>query len=190
MKIHTILAAATAAAIATTAIAHEGATGIVLERMKAMSAMREAVKEMTPMMRGQVQYDADAVRAAAQTIESHAGQAMIELFPEDASREKSYAKDALWQDFDRFADLAMQLETQTRGLALAAANGLGGDQGGSGGMMGTSSMMGQDTSAMMGGASGDTLSAEALADMPADAVFEKVSQTCSACHTPYRTKPE
>lgn len=45
-------------AVAAVAMAHTGSTGIVLERMKGMTAMRETVAELAPMMQGAVPYDA------------------------------------------------------------------------------------------------------------------------------------
>ena len=64
------------------ALAHGGATGIVKERMDGMAAMQKAVKAVTPIMRGQAEYDADAVRSFAAAVETHSGEAMTKLFPE------------------------------------------------------------------------------------------------------------
>ena len=52
-------------------------------------------------------------------------------------------------------------------------------------MMGSAGMMGDD--AMMGAATAQ-LGPEFLAEMPADAVFNLVSQTCAACHTQFRAE--
>ncbi|CAM4309648.1 c-type cytochrome [Palleronia rufa] len=191
MKLKTILAAAAASSVAMGALAHSGATGIVLERMQAMSAMSEAVKKVTPIMRGEADYDADTVRAAAQTFEEHSGTAMTELFPRDNANEKSYAKPAIWEDWEEFERLAVRLETLSQGLAQAADNGLSADeaQADTGAMMGgdASAMMGGDTSAMMGGTSSE-VSMEELAQMPADDVFAEISQSCSSCHTRFRAE--
>ncbi|MEZ5877565.1 MAG: cytochrome c [Tepidamorphaceae bacterium] len=65
-----------------TAFAHGGATGIVKERMDAMGDMGDVVKRLSAMMRGETAYDADAVKAGAKTIRSHAGSTMTGLFPE------------------------------------------------------------------------------------------------------------
>jgi hypothetical protein len=66
---------------------------------------------------------------------------------------------------------------------LAADNGLmmsGSGQGS--GMMGGASMMGGGS--MMGGSPDQTQ----LSEMPADGVFMMLSQTCSACHTQFRSE--
>ena len=46
-----------ASAVAAVALAHNGATGVVLERMNGMTAMRDTVAELAPMMQGTVPYD-------------------------------------------------------------------------------------------------------------------------------------
>lgn len=204
MKTTTIIAAVTVASLSGAAMAHTGAMGIVLERMQGMSAMKEAVKTLTPMMRGVAEYDAEAVREAAQIIESHSGATMTELFPEDNANEKSYVKDSIWEKWEDFEQLALELETLSQGLAMAADNGIAteaadgadtaammGGESSTSTMMGGSSdnMMGND--ANMGGLMGGTpaiASLEELAAMPADEVFADLSGVCSACHTRFRAE--
>lgn len=187
MKTKFTLAAVAAIGVASAALAHSGATGIVKERMVAMSSMADAVKKIAPMMSGAVDYDADAVRDAAEEIGKHAGPSMTRLFPEDGENMASYVKPAIWEDWNTFSDLAERLHTYSEGLALAAENGPAmsdqrmADAGSmmGGGMMGASSMMG-------GMGSDATMGREELADMPADKVFSLVSNTCSSCHTRFR----
>jgi cytochrome c556 len=185
----TILTAATLIAGTTvTALAHGGATGIVEERMEAMMAMGKAVKSVTPMMRGEAAYDADALRGAARTFQAHSGTALTEQFPEGSGGAPSEAKDEVWQDWAGFSELAKQLETYARGLEIAAANGLGSRGSmGAGAMMGGSSMMGGGS--MMGDAA-DMMSAEAIGAMPADAAFNMTTQVCSACHARFRAEDD
>ena len=191
MKKTGFIAAVVAVSVASAALAHSGATGIVKERMVAMSAMGDAIKAVAPIMSGEAAYDAAAVRRAAEAIGSHAGDAMTRLFPEDNENMASYVKGAIWEDWGSFAELAEQLQTYSEGLALAAGNGLADQQnvmGDAGSMMGGDDMMGG--SVMMGGGvmSADMFGREELAKMPADAVFTMVSNTCSSCHTRFRTE--
>ena len=189
-----ILAATAAISIITgvlAAYAHTGATGVYKERMDAMGDMGDVVKRLSAMMRGETAYDADAVKAGAKTIRSHAGSTMTGLFPEGSAHPPSEAKPEIWSDWDAFTALANQLETFAQGLEGAADNGLamqggmgGGSMMGSGGMMGGQGMMGSGS--MMGG--GGMMSAEHLAQMPADGVFNMLTQTCSACHTRFRVE--
>lgn len=193
MKIRTILCgAALTSLIGASALAHSGATGVVKDRMMGMGVMGKAVKVIAAMMQGEVTYDADQVRTAAENIGSHAGSALTKLFPEGTNKKPSEAKAAIWANWDRFEVLAEDLQLYSKGLALASVNGvMAGDDAPAADMMGGSSMMGSD--ATMGG--DDMMGAptakfglEELAEMPADAVFTLMSQTCAACHTQFRAE--
>ena len=59
-----------ASAVAAVAMAHNGATGVVLERMNGMTAMRDTVAELAPMMQGAVPYDAFIVSEGAAVAET------------------------------------------------------------------------------------------------------------------------
>lgn len=190
-----VAGAISAAAIAT-AFAHGGASGIVKERMDAMGVMSDVMKALTPIMRGERDYDADAVRQGATQIRRHAGASMADLFPEGSDGEPSEARAEIWTNWDEFQGLAERLELLATGLEQAAGNGLmmaprtgsgasnmmGTGKAGNG-MMGGSTMMG---SGMMGGDAGQLPDADALAAMPADGVFNMVAQACSSCHTRFR----
>lgn len=180
------------ATIGVAAWAHTGATGVVLERMQGMSAMGDTIKALTPMMRGQVPYDADQVRREADAMAGHAGEQMTRLFPEGSGGGVSKALPSVWGDWKEFAALAAELETAAEGLKLSAGNGLAAQQTDSG-----ASMMGGTNNAMMGGGSGTAMgggmmgsdqpmSTDMFAGMPADAAFTMVAQTCSACHQKFR----
>ena len=191
MKKTTIAFTVLATFAAGIALAHSGATGIVKERMDGMAAMQKVTKAVTPIMRGTVTYDAEAVRAYAKTVEQHSGEAMTKLFPEGSGGMPSEAKDTVWSDWEEFEALAMRLETLGQALDQAADNGLVAGNGTAGAsMMGTGGMMGDQmaTGGMMGLSSGSMMDLDMLGEMPADAVFTQISQTCSACHTKYRAE--
>ncbi len=63
-----------ASGLAAVAVAHTGATGVVLDRMNGMTAMKETVAELAPMMQGAVPYDTFIVSEGASVIASHAGE--------------------------------------------------------------------------------------------------------------------
>lgn len=189
MKISKILAgAALASMVSVTAFAHGGATGVVKERMEAMSALKEAMKVLTPMMQGKTSYDADLVVRQAKIIGKHSGSELTELFPKGSLEKPSEARPEIWENWSDFQNLANQMSTYSEGLALAAGNGLqmaGSTQ--SGGMM-QGGMMGGQSGMMMQGGMGQSPDLEALSQMPADGVFTMVSQACSSCHTRYRVE--
>ncbi|UWP98608.1 c-type cytochrome [Aliiroseovarius crassostreae] len=182
-----------------TVFAHGGATGVVKERMDGMSVMKDAMKVLTPMMRGEAEYDATVVRARAEDVSRHAGEALTRLFPEGSTDKASEAKPEIWQDWESFSGLADQLRLAADGLAAASENGLmmAGDMpaagsmmsGQNGTMMGGGMMAGQG-GAMMGGmmGSGSDGAMMDLSQMPADGVFAMMGQVCAACHTRFRVE--
>lgn len=197
-------AGAVASGIAMTALAHSGATGVVKERMDAMKAMGDAVKSTARMVQGETAYDPEAIRETAAVIKENSGEAMTKLFPEHSMSDVSEAKHEIWDKWDEFARLSVQLELLAGALEKAADNGLmhGGDGTaaagmGNGGMMGNQNMMGSGSGMMGGGnmmsgsgmmmGSGNGMpDADHLAQMPADGVFNMMTRTCSACHTKFR----
>ncbi|WP_341213841.1 cytochrome c [uncultured Limimaricola sp.] len=118
----TLAIAAVAVMTGAVAVAHNGATGVVRERMEGMVAMRDVMRDLTPMMRGDAAYDAAQVTAGAKAIATHAGDTMTALFPEGSSGGASFAKEAIWSEAETFASLAEELRRHADGLALAAAN--------------------------------------------------------------------
>jgi len=180
MKIKTtVIAAAFLAAASAVAYSHGGATGIVKERMDGMAAMGKVVKTLSLMMRGDVEYNAAQVKQGAAVISSHAGEKLTKLFEKGGNLKPSVARDEIWTDWDAFKKIADRLAVLSSGLKAAAGNGLMKNDASKGSMMGTGA------STMMGG-SVKLPSAEMLAGMPTDTVFNLVTQTCSSCHTKFR----
>lgn len=177
-----LVASVTAFAMMTAAVfAHEEATGVVKERMDAMSNMGKVMKTMAKMMRGESPLNADIIRASARTILNHSGASLTKLFPENSNDTPSEARDEIWSNWEEFNTLADRLNTLATGMKAAAGNDL--MMAGSGSSMMKGSMTGKG--GMMGG---DTHmpSPQMLASMPIDGVFNMVAQTCSACHTKFR----
>jgi cytochrome c556 len=196
MRVRIWVSSAAIALVGFAAFAHGGATGIVKERMDGMSALGKVVKALTPLMRGEVSYDAEQVRDASDVMIMHAGEQMTRLFPEGTGAKPSAALPTVWEDWEGFAELAEQLKSYAEAMKLGADNGLakdGAQQGGS--MMGgaTDTMMGSGNTTMMGGGLMGTSAAmtpEMIAAMPTDMAFAAVAQTCSACHQKFRAKEE
>ncbi len=158
------------------ALAHSNATGDVEKRMTAMSAMQKQIKALAPMMRGLSDYDAAAVKTAADVIVAHSGDALTVLFPEGSNAPPSEALDTIWEDWAGFDALADALTVAAEDMRRAADNGLG--DGGTG----------QGSGMLAGDASNANPDAEALADMPVDASFLAMTKVCSNCHTKFRAK--
>ncbi len=175
---------------ASAALAHKGATGVVLERMQGMTALSDVVKELTPMMRGQTDFDADKVRQGADTMITHAGEQMTSLFPEGSVQPVSKVLPSVWEDWAEFVELAEQLELRAEGLKLSADVGLASSQTAEAGSLMGGDMMGSDQSSM-GDGMGDTndnMTVDMFGTMPTDTAFASVAQTCSACHQKFRAE--
>jgi len=69
------------------------------------------------------------VRAFAEDVATHSGEAMTRLFPEGSGGMPSEAKDAVWSDWEEFASLAEDLHRLSEGLGMAADSGIGGVSG-------------------------------------------------------------
>jgi len=91
--------------------AHEGATGIVKQRMDAMSEMKAAMAVIGKMVKGRTGFDGDMGKAAAEKIVRHA-ENMVVLYPDsEESRQKvSKARDEIWVEWERFEQMAQDLE--------------------------------------------------------------------------------
>lgn len=117
----TALAVALLALAAGAALAHGGATGIVKERMDAMTDISRNVKSVGQMLKGTAAYNPEEIKRAADAIAGHAGDAMTELFPEGSLKSPSEASPAIWEEWPEFVTFADSLETSARALEDLAA---------------------------------------------------------------------
>ena len=201
MKQLRIATAVAATLVGVAALAHTGATGVVMERMMGMSAMRDAMAALAPIMQGAAPYDARVVQENAARILEHAGNNMTSLFPEDGDNAASFVKPELWEQWEDFDRMAGELRQYAEGLAASAPNGLEAPAP-------TTTPMSNDVPEMTPEAEQPRLSVAQLmgveprldvttsvasagtidwTTMAADDVFEKVSQVCSACHAQFRS---
>jgi cytochrome c556 len=186
---------AATALIAPFAVAHEGAMGIVKERMTLMSGLGDTMKVLSAIFKKERPYDAKAVAEAAQSIRDHSGEALTKLFPKGSLDHPSVAKQEIWQKWDDFKRMAEDLKIYADALAKAAPTGNADAMPHSGGANGM--MSGMPHGGMMGqGITGQGImtdegqrpDATQLAGMPVQALFAHVAQTCSSCHTQFRSE--
>lgn len=102
--------------------AHEGASGVVKQRMMAMKDMAAGTKELSLMVTGKKAYDAERVKAIAAMIKGHAGE-IPKLFPKGTNHHPSEATAKVWTHWDDFKGHAQKLAEFADGLASAAPNG-------------------------------------------------------------------
>lgn len=114
-----IALAALAAATGLSVLAHEGASGVVKQRMEAMKAISRSQKQIIAMIRAERPFNAAKVAAAARGIEQHATQ-MPQLFPEGSHHGVSEASPDIWQEWEGFVALSEQLRRRARALRAKA----------------------------------------------------------------------
>ena len=106
-------------AMASLALGHSGATGIVKERMDVMSDVGKNMKAIAAIMKGEVVFDGSAVKSAAELIAAHADK-IPHLFPIGSNTKPSEALPAIWHDWDGFTRLGADLKSTAATLAVAA----------------------------------------------------------------------
>jgi len=106
-------------ALALTSVkAHEGASGIIKQRMETMKSMGDYAKTVGDMFKGKATFDLDTIRIASEEFIRH-GQTIPMQFPDTPeSREGSMteALPAIWDDWQRFTSLAEKFTTDSRQL--------------------------------------------------------------------------
>ena len=194
---------------AVAALAHSGATGVGLDRMTGMTAMRDIVGEHAPMMQGTAPYNAFVVSESGAVIAGHAGDTMLPLFLEGSLEGETYAKPEIWAKWQDFAAMAQELRVYAEALSKAAPNGLqpvmpppeamaGMDHSGMA-MAPTPLVEKSFTVAELMGYGAPTATASVaraainpatlevdLASLAADDLFQHITATCSSCHAQFR----
>ena len=98
--------------------AHEGAEGVVKERMDRFKENKEAMKAI----KGNLAGDTAVIAQKASEIEAWAKD-MVNFFPEGSTQPPSEALPAIWKEFDRFTDLARANEKAAANLKNLAQSG-------------------------------------------------------------------
>lgn len=96
------------------AVAHDGATGVVKERMDKMSAIGDANRTLSSIARGRSDFVLATVQEAAAIIAANSGDAFTTLFPEGS--EGGDAKAEIWQNLDDFRALSTGLNAAALAL--------------------------------------------------------------------------
>lgn len=165
------------AAIPFATTAHEGAQGIVKERMMAMEGIGTAMKEIKAMLRGEKAYDARSLAAQARRIRDHSGTALTRLFPEGSLHGPSEASPSIWQRWELFETLAQDLGASAERLALAAER--------AGSPARPESASGKGSKQLAMAPENGTGSPGTALPM---AAFATLAKSCAACHREFRIK--
>ena len=104
--------------LSTVSFSHEGAEGVVKERMDRFKENKKAMKAI----KGNLAGDTVIIAQKASEIEAWAKD-MVNFFPEGSTQPPSEALPAIWKEFDRFTDLARANEKATGNLKNLAQSG-------------------------------------------------------------------
>ncbi|MFN0262479.1 c-type cytochrome [Tepidamorphus sp. 3E244] len=115
----TLAAAALALFAAGTVSAHQGAKGVVKQRMDAMKDTSERMKSMRASIDRGKERNAESLAADAEQIAVHAAE-ISKMFPEGSTSEVSEAKPEIWQENAEFLDLADMMARRAARVAEMA----------------------------------------------------------------------
>ena len=104
------------------ALAHDGAVGVIKERMKLMKFMGQNTKQIAPYAMGSLEMNLKAVEGAAINI-SIAAKNAIAKFPEHSISKESEAKPNIWENWGEFKTLLEKLSEDAGVLAQMAKDG-------------------------------------------------------------------
>lgn len=99
------------------AVAHEGATGVVKERMDRFKESKETMKALKGALD-----DPARVEVLGQDLLAWA-QEMTDYFPPDSNPAPSEARDRIWEEFDAFKKLASEYAEATQAMIDTARAG-------------------------------------------------------------------
>ena len=98
--------------------AHEGATGIVKDRMDRFKASKESVKQIKKALKTK---DWSAIQKEAKDLQQWASE-MSNFFPEGSNGKPSEAKDNIWSDWEGFLRSVESYQEGTEKLVKASSN--------------------------------------------------------------------
>lgn len=98
--------------------AHEGATGVVKDRMDRFKASKESVKHLKKALKTK---DWSVIQQEAKDLQQWASE-MSNFFPEGSNGKPSEAKDNIWSDWDGFLRSVESYQKGTEKLVKASSN--------------------------------------------------------------------
>lgn len=104
--------------ICSPSIAHEGATGVVKQRMHLMKSLGKGMKQMRGMTKGKVALDQQAFINHIQDLKQGSLQ-MKQLFPEGSMQPPTEARAVIWKNWEQFENLSDKLLSESEKLERA-----------------------------------------------------------------------
>ncbi|SJM33697.1 c-type cytochrome [Mesorhizobium delmotii] len=113
---------AVSALVATGSLAHEGAMGVIAERMTVMKEMAQTMKTLGEMLNGRREFDARLARASIAAMHEKCHQAS-EQFTSGTSDHASRAAPAVWEKPDEFKAEMERFDAAVKALLAASEAG-------------------------------------------------------------------
>jgi len=107
---------------ASNASAHNGAKGVVKQRMDAMTEMAKAMKTMAQMVKGKRAFDPALFIDKSEIISGHSSR-VPELFPKGSIKGTSEALPVIWKQWDDFVNISEQTKKSAKELVKMAQEG-------------------------------------------------------------------
>ncbi|EWY42479.1 cytochrome C [Skermanella stibiiresistens SB22] len=104
------------------ATAHEGATGVVAQRMDVMKQMGQHMKALGAMVTGKTVFDQETAQHLAETMHQHCEHVM-HMFPPGSDGHHSEATPAVWTNREEFDARMRRFDAAVEELMAAAASG-------------------------------------------------------------------
>ncbi|WP_135074765.1 cytochrome c [Terasakiella sp. SH-1] len=99
--------------------AHDGATGVVKERMDLMKVIGKNTKAIAPIAMGAADMDLKAVEKGAMAI-SRAAKLVVDKFPKGSISMVSEAKENIWTNWEEFSGQLNMMAIDANNLAKLA----------------------------------------------------------------------
>lgn len=96
--------------------AHKGATGLVKQRMDAMTQISQAMKQLGKIVRGKAAYEPDTIIKLAREISARSGPHLIKLFPMGSMKHPTKATISVWRDGGDFKTIASELAKTSQAM--------------------------------------------------------------------------
>lgn len=106
--------------LASAALAHSGATGVVKERMDMMKDLGATLKSLSVMSRSEI-YNQEFVETSARDMKLHAAH-MADMFPVGSDAKPSEVRPEIWTDRAKFDALFVELSVAAEALAASAGD--------------------------------------------------------------------
>ncbi len=89
--------------------AHEGAKGVVKQRMDAMKTMASSMKSLHAIATRKAKFDREKIKTNTSAIRNVGGEKLLKMFPQGSVMSPSEAKPEIWENWPTYVNLVENL---------------------------------------------------------------------------------